>query len=42
VNPAASSKRPCKGEKKVSSLDHIDEGQGSCVELGTTVKNLPA
>jgi len=42
VNPAASSKRPCEGEKRVPSLETIDEGRGNCTELGTAVKNPPA
>jgi hypothetical protein len=42
VNPAASSKRPRKREKRKPSPAYMDEGHGSCLELGAAVKNPPA
>jgi len=43
VNPAASSKRPRKGEEEEPSPEKMDEGHGSCEELGeATAKNLSA
>jgi len=41
VNPAASSKRPCKGEKEEPSPVHLDEGHGSCEELGGNSEEPP-
>ncbi|MDR7319285.1 hypothetical protein [Brevibacillus nitrificans] len=32
----------CKREKWKPNLAHMDEGQGSCLELGATAKNPPA
>jgi hypothetical protein len=42
VNLAASSKRPRKRDKRKPSLVKLDEGHGSCEELGTAAKNPPA
>ena|GEM_PF-4165090 len=42
VNPAASSKRPRKWEKRMPSLELMDEGHGICKELGAAEKNPPA
>jgi hypothetical protein len=41
VNPAASSRRPRKRDKRESSLVDLDEDHGSYVELGTIARNPP-
>jgi len=38
VNPAASSKRPRKGEKEEPSPESLDEGYGRCEELGGSIE----
>jgi hypothetical protein len=37
VNPAASSKRPRKWEKRKSNLETMGEDHGNCLELGAAV-----